>query len=188
MMRVRLRDLPSPEQLAALYAVPHQHQRWVDHRMRVDVTTDLAAYLLRPGGTVADLSCGDAAIARRLVARCGVTAVLGDFAPGYEHTGPIEETIGQIPHVDLFVCSETIEHLDDPDKVLGLIREKAGALVLSTPDGETDPARNPEHVFGWDSEAVEEMLLAAGFAPQIKTLLDLRPAGFEYCYQIWVCT
>ena len=188
MMRVRLCDLPSPEQLAQLYAVPHQHEKWVDHRIRVDVTVDLASYMLRPGATVADLSCGDAAIARRLVECCSGTAILGDLAPGYEHVGPIEETVHRLrwKQADLFVLSETIEHLDDPDKVLRLVREKCDSLVLSTPDGETDPARNPEHVHGWDSEAVEQMLRDAGFTPWFYNLLDLRPAGFEYAFQIWL--
>lgn len=184
-MRVRLRAMPGADELARLYAAPHQHERWIDHRIRVDMTAYLAAYGVTAGQTVADLSCGDAAIARRLVERCSVTAILGDLAPGYEFHGPIEETIGRIPHVNLFICSETIEHLDDPDKVLRQIREKTDGLVLSTPDGETDPTRNPEHVWGWDSEAVGQMITAAGFAPQSKVLLDLRPAGFEYAFQIW---
>jgi hypothetical protein len=188
-MRVRLRDLPSPEQLAQLYATPHQHDRWVDHQIRVDVTVDLASYMLRPGATIADLSCGDSSIARRLAACCAGSTILGDFAPGYEHTGPIEETVHRLrwKQADLFVLSETVEHLDDPNQVLRWIREKTDALVLSTPDGETDPTRNPEHVWGFDSEAVGQMLRDAGFTPWFYNLLDLRPAGYEYAFQIWAC-
>jgi hypothetical protein len=188
MMRVRLRDMPDAAELAEMYATPHDHTRWADHRMRVDVTADLATYMLQPGQTVADLSCGDAAIVRRLVTRCQATAILGDLAPGYDLCGPIEETIRQIPHVDLFVCSETLEHVDDPDKVLRAIREKTNLLILSTPDGETDGSRNREHVWGWDAEAVGEMLAAAGFTPATKAWLDVRPAGGEYCFQIVTAT
>lgn len=186
MMRVRLRPMPSVDELAAMYAEPHDHTRWDDHRFRVDVTSALAHHLLPRGGTVADLSCGDAAIAVRLGASHDATLVLGDFAPGYAFHGPIEETIEQIPDVDLFVCSETIEHLDDPDMVLAAIRRKAKTLLLSTPEGETDD-RNPQHVWGWDCEAVEKMLRDAGFAPAVYNLLDLRPAGGTYAFQIWAC-
>jgi hypothetical protein len=70
--------------------------------------------------------------------------------------------------------------------VLAQIRKRADTMVLSTPDGETDPSRNPEHLWGWDSEAVEKMLVDAGWKPLVKTSLDLRPAGYEYCYQIWM--
>jgi len=187
-MRTRLREMPDAFELSLLYAKPHDHTQWVDHQIRVDVTADLATYWAPAGGTVADLSCGDAAIARRLVTRCDVTAILGDFAPGYDLCGPIEETIARIPRVDMFICSETIEHLDDPDKVLRLIREKTTTLILSTPDGETDN-RNPQHVWGWDSEAVGQMLTDAGFlGPRIKTLLDFREARGEYAFQIWAAT
>jgi hypothetical protein len=182
-VRVRLR--PTPD-LAEIYTTPHQHEEWADHRVRVDVTTTLGAHIAQQGGSLADLSCGDAAIAKRLQASHNLTVHLGDYAPGYPICGPIEETINQIPDVGLFVCSETVEHLDDPDTVLKQIRGKAANLLLSTPDGETDDG-NPEHVWGWDSDAVRDMLVAAGWEPLIHTVLDLRPAGFMYAYQIWAC-
>jgi len=186
MMRTRLRPTPTADELAKLYAVPHNHLKWEDHVFRVDVTSALAHHLMKPGGRVADLSCGNALIARRLQDSHGATLVLGDFAPGYEHTGPIEQTIEQIDPVDLFVCSETIEHLDDPDAVLRQIRRKTNRLLLSTPDGEIDDS-NPEHVWGWDAEAVEKMLTAAGFSPDLRATVDIRPAGGVYAYQIWAC-
>lgn len=188
-MRTRLRPMPTAEELSELYRTPHQHERWPDHIVRVDVTVACARLFTPPGATVVDLSCGDAAIALRLARDAGGRTILGDLAPGYEISGPIEETATLLrwKQAGMFVCSETIEHVDDPDAVLRLIREKADHLVLSTPDGETDPTRNPEHVWGWDSEAVRSMLLAAEFQPLTHTVLDLRPAGFEYAFQIWVC-
>jgi hypothetical protein len=188
-MRRRLRPMPTADELVALYAAPHDHTQWVDHQIRVDVTEVLAARLCPPGGIVADLSCGDAEIARRLAGLRRAELILGDFAPGYQHTGPIEETIHRIDpdSVDLWICSETIEHLDDPDSVLVEIRKRARALILSTPDGETG-TNNPEHVWGWDSEAVGDMLRVAGFTPIAHNLLDLRLGGYEYAYQIWCCT
>lgn len=178
--------MPSRDELAKLYAKPHDHLRFADHVYRVDVTSAIAHGLLPKGGTVGDLSCGDALIARRLVESHGARAVLGDYAAGYEYVGPIEETVEQVAKVDLFVCSETIEHLDDPDAVLKAIRPKCDHLLLSTPEGEQDD-RNPEHLWGWDSEAVEKMLREAGFTPIIHNVLDLRPAGCEYAFQIWAC-
>jgi hypothetical protein len=185
-MRKRLRPMPTADELRRLYAVPHDHLVWEDHVFRVDVTSALAHHLVPQGGRVADLSCGNALIGRRLQASHGATLVLGDLAPGYEHCGPIEETVEQIAPVDLFVCSETIEHLDDPDAVLAQIRRKTDRLLLSTPDGEDDDS-NPEHVWGWDAEAVEKMLRAAGFGPYVHTTVDVRPAGGVYAYQIWAC-
>jgi 2-polyprenyl-3-methyl-5-hydroxy-6-metoxy-1,4-benzoquinol methylase len=186
MMRKRLRPMPSAEDLARLYATPHDHRHWQDHLYRVDVTSAMAHHMLPPAGTVADLSCGNAMIAKRLEQTHRARVILGDYAPGYEHAGPIEQTIHDIDRVDLFVCSETIEHLNDPDAVLRAIRRKTDRLILSTPDGE-DNDLNPEHVWGWDAEAVREMLDAAGFIPDIHATVDTRPAGCVYSYQIWAC-
>lgn len=186
MMRKRLRPMPLTAELAQLYATPHDHTRWADHLFRVDITSAMAALILPKGGRVADLSCGDATIAHRLERSHGAQLQLGDFAPGYALTGPIETTINRIDPVQLFILSETLEHLDDPDAVLRAIRPKTGQLLLSTPDGETDDS-NPEHVWGWDAETVEKMLRDAGFMPDVHTTVDTRPAGGIYSYQIWAC-
>lgn len=178
--------MPSPAELDAMYQVPHDHRRWEDHMFRVDITSAIAGLLATPGGTVADLSCGNATIALRLAASHGARTVLGDYAPGYEHTGPIEKTIEAIDPVDLFILSETLEHLDDPEAVLAQIRPKTDRLILSTPDGEENDD-NPEHVWGWDAEAVEKMLRDTGFSPGLHTTVDTRLSGGVYSYQIWAC-
>lgn len=183
-MKTRLRPAHSPERLAEIYATPHNHTKWNDHKIRVAVTAQLAFGLVGSQiQTAADLSCGDAAILKTL----GVPLLhLGDFAPGYEHHGPIERTIHDIPRVDLYVCSETLEHVDDPGLVLELIRPKTDALILSTPVGCWGD-RNPEHYWAWSREDVEELLTAAGFQVVLYTGLDLRPGGGEYEFGIWGC-
>jgi hypothetical protein len=109
---------------------------------------------------------------------------IGDFAPGYEITGHIDQTINDIPKVDLFICSETLEHLDDPDATLKAIRPKTKYLFVSTPNGE-DNNSNQEHYWGWDNEDIKEMLINAGFDPIVYYALDLK----QYCYefQMWIC-
>ncbi len=190
-MRTRLREAHSPEELARLYAVPHRHDCWPDHRLRVAETIGVGRELGVPS-VIADLSCGDAVIPRALAAspRGASRVILGDIAPGYEMHGPIETTLGQITHVGLFICSETAEHLDDPDAVLARIRGKADALLLSTPLGETVD-RNPEHYWGWDEEGVRQLLEGAGWRPEIYRDVAYRPGPGEPWdpadYQIWGC-
>lgn len=182
-MKTRLRGPYSPEKLAEIYARPHQHDKWVDHQIRVAVTIQIAHALTGPVNAVADLSCGDAAIVRSLRAK---RKYLGDFASGYEFEGPLEQTAWAIPHVDLFVCSETLEHVDDPAVALAAIRMKTDALVLSTPvDAFQDT--NPEHYWAWSRADVEELLVAAGFRIVIYNELDCRPGGGEYAFGIWGC-
>jgi hypothetical protein len=177
-MRVRLRPAYSPEYLAELYPKPHDHTRWPDHIIRVDATIALARDMGVPD-VVADLSCGDAAIGRALAP---ASLILGDFAPGYPITGPIEVTAPALSHVGMFICSETVEHLDDPDAVLAQIREKADSLVLSTPLAEFTPV-NPEHYWGWDTDGVREMLEGAGWVPELQR--DVLTPWAKY--QLWGC-
>lgn len=204
--------MPSAEQLAALYARPHDHHRWPwPHDIRVDVTIDLAVRMIeRDTGdcptcrdseepcpwppttrtwTIADLSCGNAEIARMVADRIGAisTPTLGDFAPGYELHGPIERTLSEVAPHHLLICSETIEHLDDPDSVLALARTKFARLLVTTPIGETfdQPiGENPEHVWGWDQDGVADLLRGAGWDPAER--IDLVLPG-TYSFQAWWC-
>jgi len=181
-MRKRLRPAYTPEQLAQVYSEPHQHSQWADHRLRVQMTIAFATWF-GSVETVADLSAGDAAIINAIDAK---TRYIGDFASGYEFTGAIDETIEQIPLVDLYICSETIEHLDDPEMTLKKIRAKTKALIVTTPIAENNDS-NPQHYWGWDEEAVRELLEGAGFKPVVTNTLDFSNAGLTYNYQFWGC-
>lgn len=179
----RLRPAHSPERLAEIYATPHDHRKWVDHHLRVDLTIALARWLARAGvRSAADLSCGNGAIIDALDAP---NRYRGDFAPGYPIVGPLEETLHQIPTVDLYICSETLEHVDDPAAVLKLIRSKARSLVLSTPvEAWNDP--NEEHYWAWDRAGVEELLAAAGFEVAAYATADFRHINPHfYCFGMW---
>jgi len=183
-VRARLRPAHSPQALADIYRVPHQHAGWIDHRMRVSFSAMLAKAILKDVETGADLSCGDGALLGAIPLQ---TRIFGDFAPGWPITGPVEATIEQIPDVDLFVCAETLEHLDDPDLVLKKIRAKTSRLLLSTPIEAWEDS-NPEHYWAWDRAEVDGMLAEAGFTVSVFLALDLRPAQGDYCFGIWACT
>lgn len=186
MTRVRLRPKHSDEALRQIYATPHDHTKWADHLLRVDTTTVLAQWMADQYGymSAADLSCGDGAILRSLK---GVPKkIYGDLAPGYDVTGPIEETVTQISPVQLFVCSETIEHLDDPDMVLRNIGQVAQALIVSTPISEVEGVDNDEHYWGWDVDDVGAMLENAGWDILVTNVIDFLGSS-TYDYQIHAC-
>lgn len=183
-MRKRLRPAHTPVELEILYREPHDHTPWQDHVSRVATTCAFARTVVGPtGGDAADLSCGDGAVLKLLDVEG--RRFFGDFAPGHELIGPIESTVEQIPRVDLFVCCETLEHLDDPDLVLKQIRAKTRVLLLSTPV-EAWEDTNVEHYWAWSAAGVDAMLLRAGFIPHAYMQLDYRPAGGEYAYGVWV--
>lgn len=160
----RLRPAYTDADLAEMYAQPHDHTTWHEHRHRVASTIAFGVMAAPEVLTIADLSCGDAAIPNGIADQIPVKLTLGDYAPGYEHTGPLEQTIHDIDRVDLFICSETLEHLDDPRLALDLIRDKANLLLLSTPLDEADDS-NPEHYWSWSKDDIAGLLELSGWEP-----------------------
>ena len=187
-MRVRLRPAHTPEQLDAIYATPHDHMAWgYGHDIRVTQTIALAHWLADldpPAVRVADLSCGNGAIPLEVAGDGRAWVTLGDYAPGWPITGPLETTLPSIEPVDLYICSETLEHLDNPDHVLALIADKAHRLILSTPLGETSDG-NPEHYWGWDHDGIGSMLAATGWSTVAQVDVAIPDS---YTYQLWACT
>lgn len=186
MTRKQLRQFYSPTELASVYTRTYDHTRWPDHIQRVKRTaSDLDIFAAEVDArTVADLSCGDGAIVGQSE-HPWTSRVLGDYIT----TGPLEKGLPELEPVDMYVCSETLEHLEDPDLVLRLIREKARHLILSTPVDEISD-ENPEHYWGWGVGDVRAMMQAAGwtprsvdlFKPQVETIYQY------YTFQIWTCS
>lgn len=188
MLRNRQRPRWSDEELAEIYAGPHDHRvLGSGHVARVATSIEVGKAIWPEPTFVADLSCGNGVIALGLGA---AHTTLGDFAPGFQYQGPIEDTIREIHPVDVFVCAETIEHLDDPDEVLCLIRERANALVTSVPISDTpDDDANGEHYWAFDREGFEELLRWAGWEPDIFVEVEAGPGSVSDTYRcgIWGC-
>ncbi len=185
MFRLRTRERYSQEDLERIYSYQHDHSLFPDHLLRIEATLGLTKELIEgfENPTAADLSCGDCTVPDAFPWK---RLYLGDFLESSrtQFVGPIEETIHQLPHdVDVFFLLETLEHLDDPDGVLRMIREKTDMLVLSTPWMQWRD-ENIEHYHCWDSEAVEVMLRTAGFLPE---LYRITAPNVGYIFQIWGC-
>lgn len=178
----RLRPAYPPAELNRIYAEAAEQPLHIDHRLRVAITVNIARSITDEFESVADLSCGNAHIIDNIPAKCRIR---GDLVPLWEMCGPIDHTLPNLPPVELYVCTETIEHLDDPAATLRLIRARTTWLVLSTPvDAWGDP--NPEHYWAWSRQDVEAMLTGAGFKVALYNALDFRPGGSWYRFGIWV--
>jgi hypothetical protein len=58
-----------------------------------------------------------------------------------------------------FICSETIEHLDNPEATLLKIkRKKTRSLIVDNSLGSIINDGNPQHYWGWDRIGVRELL------------------------------
>lgn len=193
-MIFRLRHYPTDEELARMYAEPHDADLYGrGHGIRVAWTIAVAK-AWQPNGyvSVVDFACGNAAIPRALAV--GLPPVLGDFAPGYDYVGPIESSLnlwaGGSPamNADLFVLSEALEHLDDPQGVLAAIRPHSRALLVTTPTMAPWGDSNPEHVWCWDQDGVTGLLTRAGWNVDLISSLDTRPFGDPYLYGLWIAS
>ena len=182
-MRKQLRPFYTPEQLARVYSRTYDHTRWTDHIERVNKTTELLDVfaMATNSQSVADLSCGDGAIVNNSTWPWAVK-ILGD----YTSPGPIEEALPQLQRVDMFVLSETLEHVENPAGVLAGIRSVADHLLLTTPHGETNNL-NPEHYWGWDREGIQELLDDTGWTPVACELFTPTTVQY-YTFQMWMCS
>lgn len=182
MYRQRCRPAYSDEELTEVYAAPWvMDPTWKDHKLRLNKTLELAGRFIDERDTSgADLSCGDSYFATHIPQ---IDWTLGDFAPGYDITGPIETTIRTIGYVDVFVCCETLEHLDDPDALLRAIRYKSKKLIVSSPICQWIDV-NPQHYWSFDKGAYRKMLRDAGWE-----IVEFEETYADpgYCFQIYGC-
>ncbi len=136
-------------------------------------------------GSIADMSCGDAYITRALAEYSGVEPLLGDLTPGHEYQGELHDTVVQIPRVELFVCTNTAEHLDDPDADLALVRERCDKMLFSVAVDEWGESAG-DHYWAWSREGVEEMLAGASFQVSAYLELDMTPHWYRNCkFGMW---
>jgi len=131
--------------------------------------------------SVGDMSAGGSHITPLIAQHYSCEPVLGDLGNqyGYAHVGTLQETLPPQGVFDLYVCSETLEHLRDPDTDLALIREHCRYLLLTTPIMEKPELVSHGHLWTWEKEDIEEMLVAAGFTP-----LEFHPVSL---FGIWKC-
>lgn len=163
-----------------------------DHKLRVTATIDLINWFKQSQlktthfDSVADLSAGDGSIINSVNAR---NKYLGNFGDGYEYSGDILKTIEQIPSVDLFINTETLEHLPTPQEVLNKIRTKTKYLCLSTPLDEkgTIWGHAIGHLWVWGKEDILKMLKKAGFEPIVYQEIHFFDPSLTLNYQLWIC-
>jgi hypothetical protein len=208
MARTRLREA-RPEGEASFYRRTYpdgyKHDNWPDHVERVKASADLIERYKGAIKTAADLSCGDGALLN-MISRHLTWATFGDLngAPASANlvscaagvvdsvpAGPLPDTLEYLPRpsVDLFILSETIEHMDDPDALLRAIALHARHLFLSTPVSETADVGNAEHYWGWSQSDVHEMLQATGWTPLELSILvpeSTRHMAGAYAFQLWM--
>ena len=135
--------------------------------------------------SVGDMSAGGSSITPYIASYFDCSPTLGDLGSqyGYENVGTLQETLPNQPVFDLYVCSETLEHLANPDADLPLIRQHCKYLLLTTPINETPELVSHGHLWTWEQEDIEEMLNVAGFEP-----IEFHPVQVDgTVFGVWKC-
>ena len=196
----RLRDELRPDQ----YQVVRDNRTWVDHILRTYATAAMVAWF--EPKSVADPACGDASIVRYADTIRQIDSIhLADISePQMQnikfgvwamsripetrlYTGRWQETLSQMPHVDLMVLTEILEHLEDPEELLRAAREKAHHVVVSSPIDESYPGGNHEHVWSFSRDSYKELLIRSKWTPYVYQELVFTDERYPYNFQVWGC-
>lgn len=208
MTRVQLRPMRTAaeevEFYASRYPLGYRHGAWPDHVERVAASAEMISHYGNQIHTAADLSCGDCALISRLDLE---TAYVGDLI-GARGAYPLQTNVrilpaGPLPDsldgfrtipgktlpVDLFILSETIEHVPDPDALLARLTDVSRYLFLSTPLDEPVGSGNEEHYWGWGQGDIHHLLWESGWSPmeaQLFTPETTRHLDGAYTFQLWM--
>lgn len=175
----KLRRFYNPSQLTQIYSHTYSPDSWPEHRERVARTIEIAQQLIDEYElkSVADLSCGNGAIVDAL-------RVADKLKNDISTAGTsIEERVLMMEPVDLFICTETIEHIEAPWTVLEHVAQRTKWLLLSTPLDEDPSIGNYEHYWSFELRDVMTMLDHSTFYAASYELLG-KP-HWTYSYQIW---
>lgn len=190
-MKQRLHDR------APVYEGVRSNYRWRDHVMRLLVTAGAIAWL--DPKSILDPATGDASIikaAHRLaplehahlgdVSTAQIADLWGqDFGFRCElSAGDALEFMRRHKKHDVVVLTEILEHVEEPEELLRLAREKGNYLVASSPLNETDRS-NHEHLWSWTEAAYRQMLIDTGWRPMV--YIPIQFSDYPYTFQLWVC-
>lgn len=185
--RYRQNDQASTDETDAYWTGEHSDG---DGRAQVPVYR-LVGRLVRgtPSASVADVGCGTGDKLIRHVAPHAASVIGLDQGSGLDQARRrfpsqrwVEVDLGSDTGwdgvndvaVDVVVCADVIEHVDDPYLLLrrlhGLVAAD-GTVILSTPDRSrlergdpSGPPYNPRHVREWSDEELQLLVEAAGFS------------------------
>lgn len=177
---MKLRRFMTDEEMKANYAHQYNHTAWPEHKIRVRETIRFISQLMTDKGltTAADMSCGDGAVMRGLTLDRGIT---GDISI----TGiDVVDAVRAMEPVDLYICTETIEHVREPWTLLEEIAKKTRWIVLSTPLNEPASVGNWEHYWSFTEHDISSLLVQSGFHVPERYIV-IHGENWTYAYQTW---
>lgn len=199
-VRVRL-DNP-PWDYVTNYRPIRWDETWIE---RPRLWSSAVALALGSPKSVCDPACGDATVVMQAHQLNPISrAVLGDISPDTiakllpgDHRlpawsdrviGDVFDTLSGIDPVDAIVLTEILEHLDDPDSLLSIAATKANWLVASSPIVPDGNDHTAQHLWAFDMDGYRDMLVAAGWKPEVWMTANCPGHPYAAGFQIWGCS
>ena len=149
-------------------SAPHLEQK--NHKERLHKAADYTEEAIKLGAkTVVDLGCGDGGLLSLLKER-NIKCWGYDFTPAnIEHAVKIRKVDARllnfkndsIDYGDVAIMTEVLEHLENPHETIKNLPCKY--LVASSPFNENDLYHPPYHIWAWDEEGYQKMIVDNGF-------------------------
>lgn len=179
----KLRRFYGLEELRQVYGHPYQPHLHAEHTQRLEYTAMVADALINNHGiqTAADLSAGDRTLVHRLGGEARFDRVVTHDLS--DDGRDIFVALLELEPVDLFLLTETVEHLEAPWDLLEQVWWKTRWLLLTCPLTEPPGTGNWEHYWSFDLVDLRAMLEQAGYVDlEVDTLSG---SNWTYTYQIW---
>jgi hypothetical protein len=156
---------------------PHLNQSV--HNARFRATRDLVVQAVTEFDVVSivDFGCGDGGLLA-LLADEGIEETRGVLTWGYDLMPSNVRYGTEVRHVDvryrdflnaevewgqLAICTEVLEHLQDPHGWLRLVRSHSDFLIASSPANETEEHHDGSHAWCWDMDGYARLVSQAGY-------------------------
>lgn len=176
-METKLFDGPfpfTPEWYKTREHAPHLEQ--AVHQPRMHKVAGLALDAVSSFGvsSIVDLGAGDGGMLS-LLAQTGVVGLptFGyDLMPvNVRHAHSVRQVdvrygnfeTDDIEWGQMAICTEVLEHLEDPHAAVKRIGEHCDFLIASSPSGETREHHDASHAWAWDMEGYVHLLQGGGF-------------------------
>lgn len=153
-------------------AADHIHQR--DHKPRLLAVLDELKQIVTDEDTIADFGCGNGGLIREIEKLMDNRIWGYDLSPKNvqdaenkeSHNVKLVDFVNDptIEYPDIAICSETIEHLVNPDMFLLKLKEKGvKKAIFSTPGYETIDFHAPFHLWVWTDDSFKEVFERTGW-------------------------
>lgn len=161
-------------------AADHINQHDGGHRFRLLKTLEHLKLVSKPEDTVCDFGCGNGGLIREIQQELPNQIWGYDLMPNNIKDAQMKGTTcielcdfvvdpnKQVKYPDIAICTEVLEHLEDPDGFLVRLKNNGvKTIIASSPNYETPTYHAPGHLWVFNGETYKDMFVTAGWTVEL---------------------